>query len=57
MDCIVHGVRKSRTQLNDFHFHFFSDKYDIFTMAQESQMILTFWANSERLRGLNASAM
>ena len=21
----VHGVEKSRTQLNDFHFHFFSD--------------------------------
>ena len=22
MDCIVHGVLKSRTQLSDFHFHF-----------------------------------
>ena len=22
MDCIVHGVAKSRTGLNDFHFHF-----------------------------------
>ena len=22
MDCIVHGVAKSRTRLNDFHFHF-----------------------------------
>ena len=22
MDCIVHGVPKSRTQLSDFHFHF-----------------------------------
>ena len=22
MDCIVHGVAKSRTQLSDFHFHF-----------------------------------
>ena len=43
MDCIVHGVAKSQTQLNDFHFHFFSDKYDVFTMAQESQMILTLW--------------
>ena len=21
MDCIVHGVTKSRTQLNDFHIH------------------------------------
>ena len=25
MDCIVHGVAKSRTQLNDFHFTLFSD--------------------------------
>ena len=22
MDCIIHGVAKSRTRLNDFHFHF-----------------------------------
>ena len=22
MDCIVHGISKSRTRLNDFHFHF-----------------------------------
>ena len=22
MDCIVHGVAKSQTRLNDFHFHF-----------------------------------
>ena len=22
MDCIVHGVAKSQTGLNDFHFHF-----------------------------------
>ena len=22
MNCIVHGVAKSRTQLSDFHFHF-----------------------------------
>ena len=24
MDCIVHGVAKSRTSLSDFHFHFLS---------------------------------
>ena len=24
MDCIIHAVAKSRTQLNDFHFHFTS---------------------------------
>ena len=29
MDCIVHGVAKSRTQLSDFHFHFhFSSVYN-----------------------------
>ena len=22
MDCIIHGVAKSRTRLSDFHFHF-----------------------------------
>ena len=22
MDCIIHGVAKSQTQLSDFHFHF-----------------------------------
>ena len=26
MDCLVHGVAKSQTQLGDFHFHF-QDKY------------------------------
>ena len=25
MDCIVHGVTKSRTRLSDFHFHFHPD--------------------------------
>ena len=24
MDCIVHGLSKSQTQLSDFHFHFSS---------------------------------
>ena len=25
MDCIIHGVAKSQTQLNDFHLDFFED--------------------------------
>ena len=25
MDCIVHGIIKSRTQLSDFHFQFMAD--------------------------------
>ena len=28
MDCIVHGVAKSRTRLNDFHFHTFKPLQD-----------------------------
>ena len=27
MDCIVHGVKKSQTQLSDFHFHFSFNYY------------------------------
>ena len=26
MDCIAHGITKSRTQLSDFHFHFLCNK-------------------------------
>ena len=26
MDCIVHGVTKSKTRLSDFHFHFGGDE-------------------------------
>ena len=29
MDCIVHGVTKSWTQLSNFHFHFQTFKYTI----------------------------
>ena len=28
MDCIVHGVVKSQTGLNDFHFHFLTSLHD-----------------------------
>ena len=28
MDCIIHGVTKSRTRLSDFHFHFGTPKTD-----------------------------
>ena len=28
MDCIVHGVAKSRTRLSDFHFHFVDERAD-----------------------------
>ena len=28
MDCVVHGVTKSRTRLSDFHFHFSGPRGD-----------------------------
>ena len=31
MDCIVHGVRKKRTQLSDLHFHFFPGRSSVST--------------------------
>ena len=29
MDCIVHGVEKSRTRLSDFHIHVFLQKQQL----------------------------
>ena len=29
MDCIVHGVTKSRMRLSNFHFHFHSDRCEV----------------------------
>ena len=31
MDCIVHGISKSRTQLSNFHFHFIRSHYLIYS--------------------------
>ena len=31
MDCIVHGVLKSQTQLSDFHFHFMKKTHLMFS--------------------------
>ena len=33
MDCTVHGVTKSWTQLSDFHFHFQFVSYDLITLC------------------------
>ena len=30
MDCIVHGVTKSQTQLSNFHFHYLTQEYKCF---------------------------
>ena len=47
MDCIVYGVTKSRTQLNDFHFHF-----SLWLQIPD----LNFWGHYQGLRlGLHLS--
>ena len=38
MDCIVHGVTKSRTQLSNFHFHF-----HFVVLSYMSLIILSFF--------------
>ena len=38
MDCIVHGVAKSRTWLNDFHFHFSRGTQDETTILLSMQL-------------------
>ena len=59
MDCIVHVVTKSRTRLNHFHFHFlFFFQINIFSPWPKShKWFWHFGLNSDRLRGLNASAV
>ena len=45
MDCIVHGVTKSQTQLSDFHFHSicqvkqceWENEYPVFLMSNRQQ--------------------
>ena len=48
MDCIVHGVAKSRTQLSDFHFHFLITKGPGASLSQGS-VLLMFADNSVQL--------
>ena len=38
MDCIVHGVAKSWTQLRDFHFHYFIDYIKTFECVGPNEM-------------------
>ena len=38
MDCIVHGVAKSWTQLSDFHFHCFIDYIKTFECVGPNEM-------------------
>ena len=50
MDCIVHGVSKSLTQLSDFHFHFtvWQEAYMIIYLQYQKNKEQTFsWAMSK----------
>ena len=42
MDCIVHGVAKSRTRLSDFHFHTFSQS-SLSLLCLFTQLYPTLW--------------
>ena len=35
MDCIVHGVAKSQTQLSDFHFHYMKSTESVSLLVKE----------------------
>ena len=37
MDCIVHGVAKSRTRLGNFHFDFHIHQYPLMSDAESDQ--------------------
>ena len=52
MDCIVHGVAKSRTWLSEFHFHFQVDLLVRLTHVHQGKLVKvwgTFFDNSELL--------
>ena len=40
IDCVVHGVAKSRTQLSDFHFHFICEALRGIFNSSVAQMLL-----------------
>ena len=49
MDCIVHGVTKSRTWLSDFHFHFLEEE-----MARQSIILVWEIPETEEPGGLQS---
>ena len=58
MDCTIHGVAKSQTQLSDFHFHYIMESYinigkikaffneNTYDNYQDSN-VTTVWRNDE----------
>ena len=44
MDCIVHGVTKTQTQLSDFHFHFF---FSTFLEQAQRGSVMAVWISKE----------
>ena len=41
MDCMVHGVAKSRTQMSDFHFTFRADLNGKITYSERCTMVIS----------------
>ena len=58
MDCIAHGVTKSRIRLSDFHFHFHPlTSSKIVAVVQSPSQVCRFWPKqwSQLLSSCNAS--
>ena len=51
MDCIVHGVTKSRTRLSDFHFHMLSHYLKNFSLQHLNcfKILLRLWKRLSHL--------
>jgi len=49
MDCIVHGVVKSQTGLNDFHFHFLTSLHDSKIGPEAGRLSQVLWAEGAQL--------
>ena len=52
MDCIVHGVTNSQTQLNNFNFHFHGVSKIIKLVEAESSMVVVWGSVEGEKRGV-----
>ena len=54
MDCVVHGVAKSQTQLSNFHFHFHFQIKGQDTTGTSQQALTTDTFSDDRLHSLGS---